>query len=491
MLVKSLFSGLAASEIISFFLVRASNLDLEETVRALVHAGHLVVPNALVVQTLGRFPSAFFPAQFLVMTAGLFVTGISLLVCFGLGLGIKGKRSRTTFFSLFFILFNLLIILDHGLVRSLKALPFTLVIPLVVFVTMQASSSSKSRAVSWHSLVSFLAALCIGGTILATQADQGGFLRLRDHILFDNRPGESIVSYYYRYTPFAAQAIQAPLKQQIKSCWIHPEIAGRKRVEKILARFGWLTVAHAQSAGLILDKTSDPLKFLLQTGNPLFPGEGVSVGVRDFISSPKPYLEACSQKADTGGGLRFLCLWGLVTAMPLFALLVIFVFAKWGAGTFLPPALSAPAAGFLTALLPVILILTLMPRDPDGASPLGERLLSENSGIRVEALRTLCREKMNIWDVVPMAVTHLKMGTTPERYWLANALSLARGPESVGGLKALMKDPALNVRCAAIRGLSRLDRGPKTRRLFRRIIENSSHWYEQQYAWQAFRRCRP
>ncbi len=498
MLVKPLLSGLAASEIISFFLVRASNLDLEETVRALVQAGHLVVPNALVVQTLGRFPSAFFPAQFLVMTAGLFVTGISLLVCFGLGLGIKGKRTRATFFVLFFLLFNLLVILDHGLVQSLKALPFTLVIPLVVFVTMQASSSSKTRAVSRHSLVSFLAALCIGGTILATQADPGVFLRLRDHVLFDNLPGKSIVSYYYRYTPFAAQAIQAPLKQQIKSCWIHPEIAGRKRVEKILARFGWLTVAHAPSAGLILDKTSDPLKFilgtappLLQPGNPLFSSKKVMVGVQEFISSPKPILEACSQKADTRGGLRFLCLWGVVTAMPLFALLAFFVFAKWGAGTFLPPALSAPTAGLLTALLPVLLIFTLMPRDPHGASPLGERLLSENAGIRVEALRTLCREKRNLWEVVPMAVARLKKGTTPERYWLANALALARGPESAGVLKALMKDPALNVRCAAIRGLFRLDRGRRTRTLFKEIIENSSHWYEQQYAWQALRGCRP
>lgn len=491
MLVKPLLSGLAASEIISFFLVLASNLDLGDAVRAMGHAGHLVVPNARVAQTLGSFPSAFFPAQFLVVTAGLFVTMVSLLTCGGLGLGIKKKRGRTTFFILFFLLFNLLIILDHGLVKSLKALAFTLVIPWVVFVTMPPPSPAKGMAVSWHSLLSFLIALCIGGTILATQADPGSFLRIRDHVLFDNRPGESIVRYYYRYTPYAAQTIQAPLKQQIKPCWIHPEIPGRKRMEKILARFGWLTVAQAPSADLILEKSPGSLNLLLRTGRPLFPDKGVIVGVQDFISSPKPHLEAFSQTADTGGGLRWLCLWGLVAAMPVFGLLVFFLLARWGAGIFLPPALTAPGAGLLTALLPLILIWTMMPLDLDGASTLGERLSSKDAGIRVAGLRTLCREKRNIWDVVPMAVARLKMGTTPERYWLANALALARKHESVKVLKELMKDPALNVRCAAIRGLSRLDRGRKAKGLFKAIIENSNHWYEQQYAWQAFKRCRP
>ncbi|MBI9092707.1 MAG: HEAT repeat domain-containing protein [Desulfobacterium sp.] len=491
-LVKPLLSGLAASEIISFFLVRASNLHLGDAVRAMGQAGHLVVPNARVVQTLDSFPSAFFPAQFLVMTAGLFVTLVSLLTCRGLFSGIKQKRTRTALFILFFILSNLWIILDHGRVQSVKALAFTLVIPLVVFGAMAVSAPGKGMAVARHSMLSFLIALSIGGTLLVTQADQGFFLGLRDHILFDNQPGESIVRYYYRYTPSAAQAIQAPLKQQIKPCWIHPDIPGRKKVEKILAGFGWLTVDHAPSADLILDKTSGSLNFLLKTGKPIVPDKGVIVGVREFISSPKSHLEAFSQKADTGGGLRQLCLWGLVTALPVFCLLVFFLAAGWAAGIFLPPALTAPAAGLITALLPLILIRAVMPLNPEGPSTLEERLSSENAGIRVAGLRTLSlsREKESIWDH-PMAVARLKMGTTPERYWLANALALARRPESVGVLKALMKDPALNVRCAAIRGLSRLDRGGTAKGLFREIIATSSHWYEQQYAWQAFKRCRP
>ena len=86
-------------------------------------------------------------------------------------------------------------------------------------------------------------------TLFISQTDKGFFLRVRDHLLFGNPAGEYIIRCYYKYTPLAALTIQSPLEQQLKPCWIHPELAQK---DAILHRFGWLTVEQRIAAHLIL-----------------------------------------------------------------------------------------------------------------------------------------------------------------------------------------------------------------------------------------------
>ena len=74
----------------------------------------------------------------------------------------------------------------------------------------------------------------------------------------------------------------------------------------------------------------------------------------------------------------------------------------------------------------------------------------------------------------------------PERYWLAKALSVTRGPETHEDLLRLLDDPSPSVACMAFQSLGR--RGdPRAIAEILNRIRTSDHWYPQWYAYRALK----
>jgi len=598
-IVIPFLAGIIPSEIMAFLLIRSQGMELKEMLSNLRLASHQVVPSQVTAQSLDKFATVFCSAQFLVLTIGLLITGLAVVtgwVILGLFNSRKRTRARKIAFFVLWLIFVLLPSYFFGLSQGWKAMLFTGSVSLFVFCAMLIFQKRSTTGPGGNShlrpLISFILALCISAAVLFSQADQGIFLRVRDHLLFGNPTGEAVISFYYEYTPLAARTIQSPMQKIIKPCWISPELPRKKALERVLRKFGWLAVDRPEDARLILNRASSKEKippgtdgtddnplpsddlvfFSVQTDHltQIFnlsarpegpeksggqedqeqlqqkdPGRTqilLSVDARKFMASPRPVLEVVSKKLDTGLGLRKLCSLGLLFALPLFTFYLVFILLNTGLGLVLPRRFRAPAAGALTALLPMILIYTvtlpmLPARDAPGNAHKGEPLtaqksvspipleeapwkapldrirslfyhnfkdkfsvrenrvqnlkaylLSKNSKVRVDALRIVCQNKLNIWNF-PGATHGLQRGTAPERYWLANALARAKGKKSRELLFLLARDRALNVRCAALRALSHISCAPKTLKLFQKRMRASPSWYEQQYAWKAFERC--
>jgi hypothetical protein len=112
---------------------------------------------------------------------------------------------------------------------------------------------------------------------------------------------------------------------------------------------------------------------------------------------------------------------------------------------------------------------------------------AKNTRVRTEALRILYRKGGNISKMPTYLNRPFSEKSIAEKYWLAKVLS-SPYPKNIPYIKKLIKDDALNVRCAAIKALSR-SCSPESVKLFKKIVETSPHWYEQSYALNAFRSC--
>jgi len=171
-----------------------------------------------------------------------------------------------------------------------------------------------------------------------------------------------------------------------------------------------------------------------------------------------------------------------------FILLLWFIFSV--CRKLIPEKNAMVLSGFLVSGITVITLLYLNPINrPDTLEDIEKMLGSQKSKTRIEALRILYHKDEDIWQFPDYCKTHVSSNSIAEKYWLANTFSKSDTIKSVQYLKKLLKDDAINVKCAAINALSKLICNDESEKIFKTIINDSPKWYIQQYAYNAYKRC--
>lgn len=421
-------TSLTIFEIFSFIVVYFSNQELLETITILNKTCHLVVPNIHVLPSLGNVLPAFCGSLFITFTAGV---GLSLISCL-----VAMTRVRPGVF--------------------------------------QSGQSSLFLMVS-------LAGFILSGLIFFSNTDSSVFLRARDSLLLSNKPGTMVNNFYYRYTPYAAQAINNPQQKQMKICWIESKIPQNQSLITLLLKFGWINVPNPSAASLIIEKSSEDLVSLKQKDKII-----LSVSMESFEDDPGHYLKEFSQKTDAGFLLRSSCAAGLLVATPFVCFMMLFsamffLYTRW---TGHKPAIYLSGISMVALALMGLFYLNPLVVSTD----ITTLLEAKNTRVRIEALRILYWKGGNISQIPTYLNRPLGEKSIAEKYWLAMVLSNPH-PRNIPYIKRLIKDNALNVRCAAIKALSLSGCSKDSIKLFTQIAETSPHWYEQSYALNAFRSC--
>jgi len=431
-LIKVFLTSLIVLEIISFFFIYHSNQALYKTINMLKDAGYMVVPNDHVLSSLGQIMPAFYSSLFILSTAGILV---SLIIC------------------------------------------------LLAMLFYKTKFKNSKNLLTYFSV--FLAVLMVQGLILVSLADKSIFLRTRDYLLLSNTPGIAINNFYYKYTSYAAQALNPPFDKQVKSCWIDPEIEEQENLARLLSRFGWFNTSNRTDTTFIIEKSSDNNLVFQHKKKTIS-----SVSLKRFLQDPSSYLKEYSEKTDHAFFIRFLCAVGLFTGLPIFCFTNLFWFISLLCSKLMPEKNAMFLSGILVSGLTMISLLYLNPTNrPDDIKEIQKMLKSPKSKTRIEAVRILYHNNEDIWQFPGYCKTHVTSSFIAEKYWLANAFSKSNTIKSVQYLKKLLKDDSINVKCASIKALSKLMCNDESANIFKGLIITSPEWYVQQYAYNAFKGC--
>jgi hypothetical protein len=155
----------------------------------------------------GHILPALGGAVFFMFTAGLMVTLASLLSALFFSALIPRARNRIFLYSAFWIFATLSLNLTSF---SLTAAAHTLLIPLLVFFSIQNSLKPGLNfpKETKGAMVIFLISLAATGLWFYSKADESFFFRVRDYLLLSNKPGTALNTFYYTYSPYAAQVLK-------------------------------------------------------------------------------------------------------------------------------------------------------------------------------------------------------------------------------------------------------------------------------------------
>ncbi len=268
-----------------------------QTVNLLTGAGHTVVPQGEALTSLAAPSSAVWGALFIVMTAGLLVATLSIattLLSAFIFTHLKNRILAST--ALWLSITGALFFMGESLFTQL----YTSTIPLLIFYIVEKRRKAyKFRKPLYRSHRFFFAGISflLASGLFYVQCDKGIFLRARDTLLLETRIGKAVNTFYYTNTLYAAQAIQSPLQQQIKTCWIDPKLPNKRSIKRTLARYGWLDIPDKELASFRITKGGD-------------------IPTDHLIKRPLPTLQSISERNDTHAVIRQLCLFGLILALP-------------------------------------------------------------------------------------------------------------------------------------------------------------------------------
>ncbi len=419
---------LILSEFLFFYLTNVSNQHLYFINFFLKEAGYIIIPDKTVLSSLLEFNTTLFSSYFITLTAGAIIAFfISILIS-------AFFITRESFFKIIEIF-----------------IPITIAIAFV-------------------------------GTTLYIYEGKDLFSRFQDSFLHSSKTGESINSFYYKYTLHAAEVMKTPMQKQIKPCWIDPKIKNRSKLKKTLFQFGWLPIKKKIDSELVIEKDKH-LRLIFKYQNRII----LKTNLKKFITNPEKFLELYSLKTDSKKNLRTPYSTGLMPGIPLFIFFFVYLILFLCFRILTNSKNSNLIASTLTCLLLILLLFYLNPEilHKTNQANAVNMLSSQNEKTRIRGLRVIYTQKYteDISNVVP----ELLRGGTAEKYWLANTLGMQNSRQNRKVLKILIKDDSIKVQCAAINALSKIDKTKKTFILFKKIIKTSNHWYVQYYAYNAYR----
>ncbi len=475
-----LLIGLGIAQVIAFFQVYQSNIELHRTVSTLYEVGYLTVPNLVVMNRLQEFWPAFWGGLFFTFSSG---AGFSLA---GMAAGwVWSGLCRRNKFVLFIFLSIwggvLLIFNIHGFTLY-PSLYCGIVAPILFLLTAKWATYSETRftgRLKWlHILPIPLLAL-----LWFTQFDAELFVDLRDNLLLSNYPGKKFNQFYYRYTLYPAEAFKSLDQKLIRTCRLEniPDPVLQSRLRNILLANDYIPVPGNVRADLRLS---------LKDKNLVFSRDDrlvVKINARQFFARSQKSFQKYSEATDLHGAFRQFTYLSLVVGFPVLIYTFLHFCLYYLTALFLDQKSSAIIASLACLLIGILALVYFQANRSSSIqiNNVAEALNSKNLSARIAALKEIRQKKLDLIDY--SSYPELLRSPDPrERYWLAVAMGVSRSPKTYGDLLALLDDKNTNVRSMAFQSLSIRN----SRQAIRPILEKirtSRDWYDQLYAYKALR----
>ncbi len=485
-LVKILLLGLSIAQVLATAQVYASNLDYYRFLSSVQEAGYLAVPNESVFSSLQGFGPAFCGGLFFTLTAGAGLTVIASGAAWAWDrLFSRGK----TALSLFCLLLLLSVIGVNVRGGSPLFSAYLICIPPAVFsftVKWLPERPGRERAVdtALPLLAFFLCCLLLLAWRPSLISGER-FLDVRDALLLSNPAGRKLNAFYYENSLYATRVFNSPRQQLIRGCRLEgrSDPSHRKLVTEALLSRDWLPLERMDRPDVTIELTKNRLEFY--DHNKRF----LNIAIEDFLRNPAKPLKRAETRASRQPFLLGFALFSILLVAALLLYACIYVPAYWLSGLFLKSTPRTIKAGMLWPLILVLLYFAFnafAPKDPGDPGNLSRALQSDRLRLRVGALRTVVRNRIDIARF-PSWQTLVQSPYVAERYWLAKALGVSRAPEARRSLLRLLADPHFNVVCVALDSLGR--RGSRAEiPLLLAKLKTSDNGYVQWYAYRALRR---
>ena len=468
--------GLA--QIIATLHVYASNRRLFNQMAAVAAAGFLPVPNQVVMPGLLRPETAFWGGLLFTLSVG---AGLAFLSVAAAGLW-PGRASRPRWAAALpaGLQAALLLLMNSRGFDPWVSLYVIIIPPAVFWVTRRSLARREGPPDRWFVLwrVLPIALLALGWS---TQYDRSLFIDLRDHLLMSNAAGQSVSSFYYRYTLYPAEVFK-PLDQRLIRTVAWPDVdPPPPDVRQALIRNDYLPVAAADDADLGLR---------METERILFTRKGQAVldtTTTRFLADPRRALAEISAQTDRWPFFRTFTFYGVLLAFPVVLYCLLFAGMRMLTGIITGDRRADVlcAAACLTIGLGTLAFFQSSRPPPPRPEELSSALDSASWQARVAALRETRDRQLDVC-AHPAYANMLRSPHPQERYWLAQSLATSPSPAASAGLALLLDDPHINVRTQAVEAIAqRRDRGA-VREILKRL-QTSPDWYFQLYAYRALR----
>jgi hypothetical protein len=473
-----LLIGMGLAQAIATLQVYASNHRLFNQMTAVAAAGFLPVPNPAVI------PGLLSPGT--AMAGGLLFTlslgaGLAFLSTAAAGWwAARVPRSRLAAAVLVGIQAALLLLLNSRGFDPWVSLYFIIIPPTVFWVAHRFLARRDRPPDRWFVLWRILP-IALLALAWSTQYDRSLFIDLRDHLLLSNAAGQSVSSFYYRYTLYPAEVFK-PLDQRLIRTVAWPDVGPPPPdVRQALIRNDYLPVAADSDADLGLRMEGERMLFTRKEQAVL------NTSTTRFLADPRRALDDISTQTDRYPFFRTFCFYGVLLAFPitLYCLLFAGLRLLTGIVTGERRADVLCAAACLAIGLGILAFFHSSRQAPPRADEMIAALGSDSWQTRVAALREIRDPHLDVC-AHPGYASMLRSPHPQERYWLARALATSPNPAASTDVVLLLDDSHLNVRTQAVEALAqRRDRGA-VREILKRL-QTSQDWYFQFYAYRALR----
>ena len=471
------------AQIIATAQVYVSNGRLFAQMTAVANAGFLPVPNQLVLPRLLGLETAFWGGLFFTLTVG---SGLSLLSAAAASLWRRFASSRrfTT---------AVIVIVMTGTVLGLNrrgwdvwvTLYFIAIPPPVFWMATRVRPLCQAPEDRRWPGRRFLP-LALLGLGWFTQYDPGLFIDLRDHLLMSNAVGESVNSFYYRYTLYPAEVFKSFDQRLIKTvAWPPEDAQGRQSaLERELIRLDYLPVGAAAQADLILRFDGERMA-LVHAGKPVWED-----AIERFLADPRRAATDISARTDRFAVFRAATYYGVLLAFPAALYVLLFALIRLLCGIVFAERRAETAAAIVCLLVGfgILVEFKLSREGPPSPEAIAATLGSERWQQRVAALKAINERKFDI-SAHPGYAAMRGSPYPLERYWLARALTASPSPRAPDDLIRLLDDPQVNVRTMAVQALAQR-RDLRAVQPILGLLKTSNEWYDQLYAYQALRALR-
>lgn len=479
-MLKNVLYGLIPAQVIAFFHVYFSNLNLHEFLTAAGRAGYLIIPGSDILPSLKAMGPAFCGGLFFTLTVGAGLAILSYGFCWIWIYWFKRNRVFLVFITTFWLTLLLLINMKgFSLFPSL----YLLIIPLTVILTTLRSIPGHAQDRKAFSIFIHLAPVLILAVLWIAGYNKQMFLDIRDNLLLSNKIGQEITSFYYQYTLYPAEAFKTLDQKLLKGCYILPQNDRilRGRLEEKLLDYDYLVFNSPEEVQLKLEIREGSL-YLIHNRDIIN-----RVPVKDFFGDPGAALKIFSRQTDTNGLFRYLTFLSLLGGFPLLLYLLFYSILERPVRRFVQPEWSGWIASFLCLVLGLV-VLSLLPAERSrhlSPDDIGKALQASEWRSRTEALKFIEEENLEIGR----SRSYKALLTSPhiaERYWLARALGRSRKYSTVKDIITLVNDSQPNVACMALNSLGKR-RDKRSIPIILKKIKSAKHWYVEWYGYRALR----
>jgi hypothetical protein len=470
--------GMGLAQAIATLQVYASNRRLFNQMAAVAAAGFLPVPNPEVIPGLLSLETALAGGLLFTLSVGAGLAFLSTAAAWW-WTG-RTPRSRLAAAVPVGIQAALLLLMNSRGFDPWVSLYFIIIPPAVFWSVRRSLTRYKHlptrRFVLWRLLP--VALLALGWS---TQYDRSLFIDLRDHLLMSNTAGQSVSSFYYRYTLYPAEVFKSLDQRLIRTvAWPDSDLPPPDVIQALVGN-DYLPVAAAGDANLGLRMEGERMRFSRK-------GRAVlDTTITRFLADPRRALTEISTQTDSWPFFRTFTFYGVLLAFPMALYCLLFaglqLLVHTIAGERRADLLCAAAC--LTIGLGILAFFYSSRPPPPRPEELSSALASARWQARVAALKEIRDPQLDVC-AHPAYAAMLRSPHPQERYWLARALAISQSPAASAGLALLLDDLHINVRTQAVEALAqRRDRGA-VREILKRL-QTSQDWYFQLYAYRALR----